>query len=108
MPRQPKSLRAGRKRADATPKLQVSDDVVEQLQKRLRRVEGQIAAIHRMVGERRDCHAIAQQMSAARAALNRAFAQLMASSMAQCARPDGAGDEAQLSHLTETFIKLMA
>lgn len=102
------AARAPRKRAHEPGKLEVSDDVVEQLQKRLRRIEGQVAAIHRMVGERRDCHAIAMQMSAARAALGRAFAQLMATSMAQCARPNGSGDDTQLAHLTETFIKLMA
>lgn len=88
--------------------LQLSEDVVEQIQGRLRRVEGQIAAIQRMIAERRDCHAIAQQMSAARAALDRAAVQLMANSMAQCLRPNGSVDEHELSNLTETFIKLLA
>lgn len=88
--------------------LQLSDDIVDQIQGRLRRVEGQIAAIQRMIAERRDCHAIAQQMSAARAALDRAAVQLMAQSMAQCLRPNGSVDEHELSNLTETFIKLLA
>ncbi len=89
-------------------KLQLSDEVVDQLQGRLRRVEGQIGAIQRMIAERRDCHAIAQQMSAARAALDRAAVQLMAQSMAQCLRPNGSVDEHELKNLTETFIKLLA
>ena len=88
--------------------LQLSEEVVEQIQGRLRRVEGQIAAIQRMIAERRDCHAIAQQMSAARAALDRAAVQLMAQSMAQCLRPNGSVDEHELTNLTETFIKLLA
>lgn len=88
--------------------LQLSEEVVDQIQGRLRRIEGQIAAIQRMIAERRDCHAIAQQMSAARAALDRAAVQLMAQSMAQCLKPNGAVDQHELTNLTETFIKLLA
>lgn len=96
--------------AAARKRLQISDEEVAQIQNRLRRVEGQVQAIQRMIAERRDCHAIAQQMAAARSALERATVQLMASSMAQCLRPGGSGgvDEQELSHLTDTFIKLLA
>ena len=86
----------------------MNDEVVGQIQGRLRRVEGQIAAIQRMIAERRDCYAIAQQMSAARAALDKAAVQLMAQSMARCLRPNGSVDEHELNNLTETFIKLLA
>ena len=103
-----KASAAQSKRPRAGAELQLGEDVVEQIQGRLRRVEGQIAAIQRMIAERRDCHAIAQQMSAARAALDRAAVQLMAQSMAQCLRPNGSIDEHELSNLTETFIKLLA
>lgn len=96
--------------AAARKRLQISDEEVAQIQNRLRRVEGQVQAIQRMIAERRDCHAIAQQMAAARSALERATVQLMASSMAQCLRPGNGGgvDEQELSHLTDTFIKLLA
>lgn len=104
-----------RKTAASTPRrarqpqeLQLDEDVVQQIQGRLRRVEGQIAAIQRMISERRDCHAIVQQMSAARAALDRAAVQLMAQSMARCLRPNGSVDEHELNNLTETFVKLLA
>lgn len=103
-----KGSAAPARRARGTQELQLADDVVEQIQGRLRRVEGQIAAIQRMIAERRDCHAIAQQMSAARAALDRAAVQLMAQSMAVCLRPNGSVDEHELNNLTESFIKLWA
>jgi DNA-binding FrmR family transcriptional regulator len=64
-----------------------------------------------MIAERRDCLAIAQQMSAARSALERATVQLMATSMAQCLRPNGKTatvDERELARLTETFVKLLS
>jgi CsoR family transcriptional regulator, copper-sensing transcriptional repressor len=76
---------------------------------RLRRVEGQIRAIQRMIDQRRDCHAIAQQMGAAKAALERATIQLMTSSMANCLRTgkNGSVDQAELNRLTDTFVKIL-
>ena len=45
---------------------------------RLARVEGQLRGVQRMIAEERDCEAIAQQLSAARGALSRAFTELIA------------------------------
>lgn len=103
-----KPPQANVRRAKPGDPLRIADDVVEQIQGRLRRVEGQVRAIQRMIGERRDCHAIAQQMAAARAALDRATVQLMTSSMAQCLRPSGQVDDDELQRLTETFAKLLS
>lgn len=102
---------ARKMKAAAEQPLQIDDDTQREILDRLRRVEGQVRAIQRMISERRDCHAIAQQMSAAKAALERATVQLMATSMAQCIRPNsktGAIDERELSRLTETFVKLLS
>jgi DNA-binding FrmR family transcriptional regulator len=89
--------------------LRVPDSVVADVTARLRRVEGQVRAVQRMIAERRDCHAVVQQMAAARAALERATVQLMATSMAECIRPKSEGgiDEAELKRLTDTFVKLL-
>ena len=93
------------------PALLLDDETIEEILARLRRVEGQVRAIQRMITERRDCHAIAQQMAAARSAMERATIQLMTTSMAQCLRPKGDNkrvDERELQRLTDTFIKLLA
>jgi DNA-binding FrmR family transcriptional regulator len=89
--------------------LRVPDKVVAEVTARLRRVEGQVRAVQRMIAERRDCHAVVQHMAAARAALEKATVQLMATSMAECIRPkaDGGIDEAELKRLTDTFVKLL-
>jgi DNA-binding FrmR family transcriptional regulator len=99
---------AALRKSKATPTLRISDDALEQIQGRLRRVEGQVQAIQRMLAERRDCHAIAQQMAAARAALDRATVQLMTTSMTECLRPNGHVDDEEMSRLTDTFIKLLS
>lgn len=89
-------------------RLALSDEDVGSLRARLRRAEGQVRAVERMVAERADCHDIVQQMSAVRAALDRAMVQLMVGSMANCLRPDnGVVDEAELRRLGETFTKLL-
>ena len=97
--------------APSEQRLQIDDETVRTILARLRRVEGQVRAIQRMITERRDCHAIAHQMSAARAALDRATVQLMATSMAQCLRStdNSSGiDDLELHRLTDTFIKLLS
>ncbi|MDD2729249.1 metal-sensitive transcriptional regulator [Malikia sp.] len=48
---------------------------------RLRRIEGQVRALAEMVDRGRPCEDIAQQMSAARKAMDKAFYRMMACSM---------------------------
>jgi DNA-binding FrmR family transcriptional regulator len=76
---------------------------------RLHRVEGQVRAISRMIERRRDCHAIAQQMGAAKSALERATVQLMTASFIECLRPNdrGAIDRRELARLADTFTKIL-
>ncbi|HTQ77995.1 MAG TPA: metal-sensitive transcriptional regulator [Burkholderiales bacterium] len=45
---------------------------------RLARIEGQVRAVRRMIGEDRPCESIAQQLAAARKALDRAFYEMVA------------------------------
>lgn len=56
--------------------------------RRLRRVEGQLGGIIRMLEEGRDCQAIAQQLSAANRALDRAGMKLLASQLRYCLTAD--------------------
>jgi DNA-binding FrmR family transcriptional regulator len=44
---------------------------------RLARIEGQVRAIRRMIGEDQACESIAQQLAAARRALDRAFFEMV-------------------------------
>jgi DNA-binding FrmR family transcriptional regulator len=61
---------------------------------RLRRVEGQIRGLQRMVDERRDCSEIVTQLSAARAALDRVGNVIVSSGLRGCL------SEAKLSNMT--------
>lgn len=56
----------------------VSEEDKKTLIDRLARVEGQLRGVQRMIAEEKECEAIAQQLAAARGALNKAFAELIA------------------------------
>ncbi|MDH4279249.1 MAG: metal-sensitive transcriptional regulator [Acidimicrobiia bacterium] len=75
---------------------ETSDDVMN----RLRRVEGQIRGIQRLVEEQAECRDIVTQLTAARAALDRVGFKLMAAAMAN-QEPD-----TDIAELEKLFLKL--
>lgn len=60
------------------------EDTKGALLARLRRIEGQVRGVQRMIEEERDCHEILQQMSAVRAAMYNASVELVRSYANQC------------------------
>jgi len=58
------------------PKMQ-DPEAKKAMDTRLARIEGQVRAVRRMIGEDEPCEAIAQQLSAARRALDRAFYEMV-------------------------------
>ena len=64
---------------------------------RLRRIEGQVRALVQMIDDGRPCEDIAQQMAAARKALDKAFYRMMACSMMEAAASADAGNELERS-----------
>lgn len=51
---------------------------------RLRRIEGQVRGVHRMVEEGRDCDEVVTQIAAARAALDRLGHRVVALNLERC------------------------
>ena len=52
-------------------------DAKKSMDARLARIEGQVRAVRRMIGEDEPCEQIAQQLAAARKALDRAFYEMV-------------------------------
>lgn len=73
---------------------------------RLRRVEGQIRGILQMMQEDKPCDAIAQQLSAARKALDRAFYEMIACSLES--EVTGSVNDADLCDRIAEKTRLMA
>ncbi len=85
----------------------ISQDVKDEMIARLRRIEGQVRGLQRMLDENRDCTEIAQQIGAVRSALERAYMQLVAAGLEQCLRRDLEGDptaKSALRKVTRTFV----
>ncbi|MCL4115992.1 UNVERIFIED_CONTAM: hypothetical protein GTU68_063336 [Idotea baltica] len=68
--------------------------------KRLRRLEGQIRGIQRLVGEEAECREIVTQLAAAKGALDRIGFKLMAAALAH------ANDDTDVDELEKLFLKL--
>jgi DNA-binding FrmR family transcriptional regulator len=74
-----------------------------ELQKRLRRIEGQVRGVARMVDEDRDCREIVQQLAAIRAATHQVGLLVARSYACQCmAQP---ADQAMLDDLISILGK---
>ncbi|MDQ7029263.1 MAG: metal-sensitive transcriptional regulator [Ardenticatenia bacterium] len=88
--------------------MKVQNEAIKQaLLTRLRRIEGQVGGIQRMISEERDCHEILQQLSAVRAALYSVSVELVRSYAAQCLT-DPAGEQLPPEELVENIITALS
>jgi DNA-binding FrmR family transcriptional regulator len=74
---------------------------------RLRRVEGQLRGIQGMIEHGNDCEAIAQQFSAARKALDKAFYEMLACALEhpQFAPTNGEGEDERVQRIARTLAR---
>jgi len=86
--------------APATATIQIDADERTRIVRRLRRVEGQIAGVIRMLEESRDCREIVTQVAAVSRALDKAGFAIVSSGLRRCIEdPDAAVDPAELERL---------
>lgn len=83
------------------------DDVQVDVRRRLRRAEGQVGAVIRLLDEGADCRVVLTQLSAATRALQQAGFRLLASNVTECATcPDDPRTGPDLDELERLFLKL--
>jgi DNA-binding FrmR family transcriptional regulator len=84
------------------------DEVTSEVQNRLRRAEGQIRGLQRMLDEGADCREVMTQLTAAQAALHRAGLRLMSAGMRYCiTEPEKAeGEGMTVDEMEALFLKL--
>jgi DNA-binding FrmR family transcriptional regulator len=73
---------------------------------RLRRAQGQIGGILRMIEQGRDCKDIVTQLAAVNRAVDRAGFALIASSLKQCLAEPGGAESADAQSLEKLFLTL--
>lgn len=78
---------------------------MEDITQRLKRVEGQIRGLQRMVEGQRDCEAILTQLMAARAALDRVGLLIAGDFLRECAlNPDGSLARERMERVLELIF----
>ncbi len=88
--------------------MEISPDVMEELQRRLRRVEGQVRGIQNMLTEERECRDVITQIAAASRALEQVGFRLLASGLTSCLQ-DPEKSEAEgypVAEVERLFLKL--
>lgn len=88
--------------------MELPDDTVSDVIRRLRRVEGQVRGLQQMLADQRDCRDIVTQLSAANKALEQAGFVLVAAGLTWCLQdPDRSSAEGYgLADVQKMFTKL--
>jgi len=82
-----------------------SDEDKKAMDVRLARVEGQVRAVRRMIGEDQTCAEIAQQLAAARKALDRAFYEMVSCMVRQDLPAGGKARSARAEEIAELLAR---
>jgi len=88
--------------------MELPEEVVDDLLRRLRRVEGQVRGVQGMLAEHRECRDIVTQIAAATKALERVGFKLLTSGLASCLQdPDrAAADGYPVEEVERLFLEL--
>lgn len=80
----------------------------ENLQQRLRRIEGQVRGVHKMLDDERDCHEILQQLTAIHSAVRNAADVFMRTYAKECLARLDPGNERERDDMIDDLLDLMA
>ena len=88
--------------------VELPEETVVDLSRRLKRVEGQVRAVERMITDRRDCREVVTQLTAATKAMEQAGFVLIAAGLTWCLEdPERSAAEGyELADVQKMFTKL--
>jgi len=104
--RDPTGMIALIRNAQGVVTMQLDTDELNGVVKRLRRAEGQIGGVIRMIEDGRDCSEIVTQLAAVSKALDRAGFAVIATGLRQCLTEDPSGDSVDTASLEKLFLSL--
>ena len=79
----------------------------DQMKNRLKRIEGQIRGILRMMEENKDCRDVVTQLSAARTAIDRTIGVVVSSNLVECVRIAEQEGERSAEELIQDAVNLL-
>jgi DNA-binding FrmR family transcriptional regulator len=83
----------------------LGESAVADAQRRLRKVEGQVRGLQRMIDEGRDCEDVLRQVAAAAGALRRVGVNLALTGLEHCIADDTADEQAR-ARFRKAFLEL--
>lgn len=86
--------------------MELSPEDMTPVLNRLRRAQGQLGGVIRMIEEGRDCQTVVNQLAAASRALDRAGFAILSSGLQQCVASNGEMTEADARTLEKLFLTL--
>ena len=79
----------------------------EQMKNRVKRIEGQLRGILRMMEENKDCKDVITQLSATRAAIDRTIGVVVSSNLVECVRNAKESGEKNTEDLVKEAVNLL-
>ncbi|CAM5634678.1 metal-sensitive transcriptional regulator [Streptomyces pilosus] len=86
--------------------VQLPADQVRSAANRLKRAQGQLAGVVRMLEEGRDCEDVITQLAAVNRALDRAGFAIVASGLKECLSQEGGADSLDTRKMEKLFLSL--
>lgn len=86
--------------------VELNPDEMGAVVNRLRRAQGQIGGVLRMIEEGRDCKDVVTQLAAANRALDRAGFAIIATGLKQCLTEEGGADSLDAKRMEKLFLSL--
>jgi len=86
--------------------METDSETMASVVKRLKRAQGQIGGVIKMIEEGRDCADVVTQLAAASRALDRAGFKIIATGLKQCASDSNGTADADRAQLERLFLSL--
>lgn len=81
-------------------------DYTDQVKNRMKRMEGQMRGILKMMEEGRDCKAVITQLSAVRSAVDRTVGVIVSTNLLECVQK-AEGDDEKMNEVIQEAVKLV-
>ncbi|MBD7965415.1 MAG: metal-sensitive transcriptional regulator [Bacillota bacterium] len=82
-------------------------EYTQEMKNRLKRIEGQIRGVLRMLEEEQDCKSVITQLSASRTAIDRSIGLIVGTNLEQCLREQMANGEEMNSDIVKEAVQLL-
>ena len=79
----------------------------DQMKNRVKRIEGQLRGILRMMEENKDCKDVITQLSAARTAIDRTIGVVVSSNLVECVQKANESGESSTEELVKEAVNLL-